>query len=344
VKTYNVAVLGATGAVGQELVDILLERQFPVKSLKLLASARSAGRVMEVGGERLVVEEVSPKSFAGVDLAFFMAGGSVSQRFAEAAKEHGAVVIDNSSAFRLDEGVPLVVPEVNAGDLEGHQGLVANPNCSTIIAVMALAPLHAAAGIKRMVVSTYQAVSGIGAAAIDDLRRQVEQYQAGEEITAETFPFPSAAKKYPMLFNLIPHIDVFEDGGYTKEEWKMVRETQKILHDDGIKITATTVRVPVFRSHSESINVEFHKPITADEAREILANAPGIKVYDDPAQQEYPMPILTTGDDLVWVGRIREDFTVPSGLNLWVVGDQIRKGAALNSVQIAEELIKRGLV
>jgi aspartate-semialdehyde dehydrogenase len=343
-KTYNVAVLGATGAVGQELMDILLERQFPIKSLKLLASARSAGRVMEIGGERLVVEEVSPESFAGVDLAFFMAGGSVSQRFAQAARDHGAVVIDNSSAFRLDEDVPLVVPEVNGDDLEKHQGLIANPNCSTTVAVMVLAPLHAAAGIKRVVVSTYQAVSGIGAAAIDDLNRQVAQYQAEEEISAETFPSPSAAKKYPMLFNLIPHIDVFEEGGYTKEEWKMVRETRKILHDDSMKITATTVRVPVMRSHSESINVEFHKPLTADEARKVLEKAPGVRVYDDPGEQEYPMPILTTGDDLVWVGRIREDFTVPSGLNLWVVGDQIRKGAALNTVQIAEELIKRDLV
>ena len=240
-KTYNVAVLGATGAVGQELVDILLERQFPIKSLKLLASARSAGRVMEIGGEPLVVEEVSPESIAGVDLALFMAGGSVSQQFAPAAWDHGAIVIDNSSAFRLDDDVPLVVPEVNGDDLEKHQGLIANPNCSTTIAVMALAPLHAAAGIKRVVVPTYQAVSGIGAAAIDDLKHQVAQYQGGEEITAKTFPSPSAAKKYPMLFNLIPHIDVFEEGGYTKEEWKMVRETQKILHDDRIKISATTV-------------------------------------------------------------------------------------------------------
>jgi aspartate-semialdehyde dehydrogenase len=343
-RAYNVAVLGATGAVGQELMDILLERKFPIKSLKLLASARSAGKVMEVGGERLVVEEAAPESFAGVDLAFFMAGGAVSKRFAQAARERGTVIIDNSSAFRLDPDVPLVVPEVNVDDLVNHQGVIANPNCSTIIAVMALAPLHAAAGIKRAVVSTYQAVSGIGAAAIDDLNRQVKQYQAGEPITAETFPSPSAAKQYPMLFNLIPQVDVFDEGGYTKEEWKMVWETQRILHDDGIKVTATTVRVPVFRSHSESINIEFHKPLTADEARSILEKAPGVKVYDDPAEQEYPMPVLTTGDDLVWVGRIREDSTVSSGLNLWVVGDQIRKGAALNTVQIAEELVKRDLV
>ena len=342
--TYNVAVLGATGAVGQELISILLERGFPIKSLKALASARSAGRVLEIGEKRLVVEEVSPENFDGVDIAFFMAGGSVSRQFAKAAQERGVVVIDNSSAFRMDPEVPLVVPEVNGDDLAGHRGIIANPNCSTTIAVMALAPLHFRAGLKRVVVSTYQAVSGIGAAAIDDMHKQVVQYTEKQPITASTFPSPSAAKHYQMLFNLIPHIDAFDEGGYTKEEWKMVRETQKILHDDSIQITATTVRVPVFRSHSESINVEFRKKLTLSDARQVLEQAPGVKVYDNPSKQEYPMPLLTTDDDRVWVGRIREDCTIPSGLNLWVVGDQIRKGAALNSVQIAEELVKRNLV
>ncbi len=342
--TYNVAVLGATGAVGQELIGILLERGFPIKSLKALASARSAGRVLEIGGKELVVQEVTSESFAGVDLAFFMAGASVSRQFAGIAKEQGVVVVDNSSAFRMDPEVPLIVPEVNSDDLAWHKGLIANPNCSTTIAVMALAPLHAHGGLKRVVVSTYQAVSGIGAAAIDDLKQQVMQYTQGQPITATTYPSPSAPKHYQMLFNLIPQIDVFDEGGYTKEEWKMVRETQKILHDDSIQITATTVRVPVFRSHSESINVELHKELGVADARRLLEEAPGIKVYDDPGEQEYPMPLVTTDDDRVWVGRIREDFTVPSGLNLWVVGDQIRKGAALNSVQIAEELIRRNLV
>lgn len=343
-RKYSVAILGATGAVGQELIGILRERKFPLKSLKLLASARSAGRVIEVDGERLAIEEATQESFADVDLAFFSAGGSISEAFASAAREQGTVVIDNTSAFRLDPDVPLVVPEVNGDDLAWHKGLIANPNCSTIIGVMALAPLHAEAGIKRIVVSTYQAVSGIGAAAIDDLQQQVEQYVKGEPITPRTFPSSSAPKQYQMLFNLIPHIDAFDEGDYTKEEWKMVRETRKILHDDHMPITCTTVRVPVFRSHSESINVELHRDLSADEARQILAKAPGIKVYDNPKEQEYPMPLLTTNGDLVWVGRIRKDYSVPRGLNLWVVGDQIRKGAALNSVQIAEELVKRELL
>ncbi len=343
-KKYNIAVLGATGAVGQELMGILREREFPIKSLKPLASARSAGRVIEVDGERLVVEEATSESFTDVDLAFFTAGGSISQAFVGAARDKGTVVIDNTSAFRLDPEVPLVVPEVNGEDLAWHKGLIANPNCSTTIGVMALAPLHARAGIKRVVVSTYQAVSGIGAAAIDDLHHQVEQYIQGQPITARTFPSASATKQYQMLFNVIPHIDAFDEGDYTKEEWKMVRETQKILHDDALQITCTTVRVPVFRSHSESINVELHQELTVAEARQILADAPGIKLYDNPAQQEYPMPLLTTNGDLVWVGRIRKDFSVPAGLNLWVVGDQIRKGAALNSVQIAEELLARKLL
>ncbi|NLK08269.1 MAG: aspartate-semialdehyde dehydrogenase [Firmicutes bacterium] len=343
-KNYNVAILGATGAVGQELVELLQERKFPIESLKLLASARSAGRVVQIGGENFTIEEAKPESFTGVDLAFFSAGGSVSETFVEAARASGTVVIDNTSAFRLNPEVPLVVPEVNGDDLAQHKGLIANPNCSTTIGVMALAPLHARARIKRVVFSTYQAVSGIGAAAIDDLNRQVEQYVKGETITAETFPSTASPKQYPMLFNLIPHIDSFDEGDYTKEEWKMVRETQKILHDDDLAITCTTVRVPVFRSHSESINVEFHDELGVEEARRVLAKTPGIKVFDNPQEQEYPMPIMTTYDDSIWVGRIRKDYSVPYGLNLWVVGDQIRKGAALNSVQIAEELINRELL
>lgn len=342
--TYNVAVLGATGAVGQELLSILMEREFPIKSFKVLASARSAGRILEVGGHEFQVEEATPESFTGIDLAFFSAGASVSKKFAPEATKRGAIVIDNTSAFRLEPEVPLVVPEVNPGDVSRHRGIIANPNCSTIIMVVVLAPLYREAGLKRVVVSTYQAVSGVGAMAIQDLHDQVMDYARGREITSRAFPMVAAARHYEMAFNVIPHIDVFTEGGYTKEEWKMVNETQKILHDETVRVTATTVRVPVFRSHAESVNVELKRKLTVSEVRSILAGAPGVRVYDNPEKQEYPMPILTSGRDEVWVGRIREDFTVEAGVNLWIVGDQLRKGAALNAVQIGEELIKRGLI
>jgi len=332
VNKVNVAILGATGAVGQELLEILLERQFPINSLKLLASPRSAGRELEFNGQKFVIEAVSAESFKDVDIAFFCAGGSVSQEWAQVATNAGAVVIDNTSAFRMDPNVPLVVPEVNGEAALNHQGIIANPNCSTIIMAMALKPIYNAVGIKRVVVSTYQAVSGAGNPAMDELKAQVLAYANDDEIKAEVF-------RYQILFNLIPHIDVADEAGYTKEEWKMINETKKIFGDDNIQITATTVRVPVMRSHSESINIETQEKLTVEQCKEILAKAPGIKVLDDLANYEYPMPLYTSGDDYVWVGRIREDLTVENGLNIWVVADQIRKGAALNAVQIGEYLL-----
>ncbi|NLM95442.1 MAG: aspartate-semialdehyde dehydrogenase [Firmicutes bacterium] len=343
-SSYNVAILGATGVVGQELVQILMERRFPVAKLRLLASARSAGRELTVDGEKMVIEEVTPQAFNGVDLAFFTAGASVSREFVDAARKAGTVVIDNTSAFRMDPAVPLVVPEVNAKDIHQHQGVIANPNCSTIIMVVPLKPLHDRAQIKRIVVSTYQAVSGAGAAAMDELVEQVKSYAAGRPLEAKALPYKSAPKHYQIAFNLLPHIDSFAEDGYTKEEWKMVNETQKIFGDKTIRVTATTVRVPVLRSHSESINVEFTKPISPEEAKALLADAPGVVLQDDPEAMEYPMPLDVADQDPVYVGRIRVDRTVPHGLNLWVVGDQIRKGAALNSVQIAEYMVANGLL
>lgn len=337
--TKNIAILGATGAVGIELLEILEERRFPVGDVKLLASARSAGRKMHGLGRDLIVEEVSEESFRGIDIAFFAAGAGVSRKWAPIAVEQGVVVIDNSSAFRMDPDVPLVVPEVNAEDIAHHKGIIANPNCSTTIMVVALQPLHQAAGIKRVVVSTYQAVSGVGAAAIKELEEQTLAFVKGEEMPLSCFPSPSAEKHYQMIFNVIPHIDVFLDNGYTKEEMKMICETRKIMHLPELRVTATTVRVPVFRSHAESINVELERRLSVEEAKEILSQAPGIKVVDDPKHQEYPMPLDTTYKDEVFVGRIRVDDSVPAGLNLWVVSDQIRKGAALNAVQIAEYLL-----
>ncbi len=331
-KKYNVAIVGATGAVGQEFLKILTERKFPVGNLKLLATSRSAGKIIHWQGTDYVVEETRPDAFTGVDIALF-AGGSASTEFAMDAVARGAVVIDNSSAFRLDPDVPLVVPEVNPEDVEWHKGIIANPNCSTIIMVAALKPLHDAAGITRVVVSTYQAVSGAGREGIEELETQVGQFSRGEETRPQAFP-------YQIAFNLIPRIDVFQEGDYTKEEWKMVKETQKILHAPDMAITATTVRVPVFRSHSESVNVETEQKLTAAEAKYILAKAPGIIVIDDPAGDRYPMPLTAADTDEVYVGRIREDFSISNGLNLWVVGDQIRKGAATNAIQIAELLTK----
>jgi len=335
---YNVAVLGATGAVGQELLSILVERGFPIASLRLLASPRSAGRTVVVGGRDYVVEAVHEEAFAGIDIAFFCAGGSVSQRWAQAAVQAGAVVIDNTSAFRLQPEVPLVVPEVNGRAALQHRGIIANPNCSTIIMVMALKPILDEAGIKRVVVSTYQAVSGAGFAAMEELRQQTEDYVMGRELEARVLPVSSGERHYPIAFNLIPQIDVFAEDGYTKEEWKMVKETQKILDVPNLPVSATTVRVPTLRCHCEAVNVETEEELSPERCREILARFPGVKVMDSPAEQLYPMPLFTSGLDDVYVGRIRRDLTVPHGLNLWVVGDQIRKGAALNAVQIAEYL------
>ena len=342
-RKYSVAILGATGAVGQEFLRLMEERNFPFGELKMLASKRSAGKKITFMGKEYTVEEATEDSFEGVEIALF-AGGSASKTFAPAAVRHGAVVIDNSSAFRMDPNVPLIVPEVNPEAIKEHKGIIANPNCSTIIMVMALKPLHDYAKIKRCVVSTYQAVSGAGKEGLEELEVQVNAIVKGEEVQCNIFPGASQPKHYQIAFNLLPHIDVFVEDDYTKEEMKMVHETHKILNDYTIGISPTTVRVPVYRSHSESINLEFENEISADKARELLAAFPGVIVEDDPSEQIYPMPLYTSDKDEVFVGRVRPDKSVAHGLNLWVVGDQIRKGAALNALQIAEYMIAHELV
>ena len=328
----RVAVAGVTGAVGQDMLRVLEARNFPVDSLKGLASHRSVGKRVKFRGEDVVVEELKDDSFADVDVALFSAGAARSREFAPAAVRSGAIVVDNSSAFRMEPDVPLVVPEVNPEAVQNHQGIIANPNCSTIIMVVVLWPIHQAACIRRVVVSTYQAVSGAGAKGIRELDAQTRQVLAGESAAPELFP-------YQIAFNLIPHIDVFQPNGYTKEEMKMVLETRKIMGDESLRVTATTIRVPVFRAHSESLNIETERKLTADEVREVLADAPGVRVVDDPAQNRYPMPLDATNQDDVLVGRIREDASVENGIDLWLSGDQILKGAALNAVQIAELLL-----
>jgi aspartate-semialdehyde dehydrogenase len=337
-KQYNVAVAGATGAVGNEMVSILEQRNFPVGELKLLASTRGAGTRMEFKGKSYTVEVMDENSFKGIDIGLFSPGGSVSQKFAPIAGRAGCVVIDNTSAFRMDPDVPLVVPEVNAHAIARYskKNIIANPNCSTIQMVVALKPIHDAAGIRRIVVSTYQSVSGTGRKAIQELESQVLAIYNNQEIKAEVYP-------HQIAFNCLPHIDVFLENGYTKEEMKMVNETRKIMEDDSIRVTATTVRVPVFYSHSESINIETEKKITANEVRKILSGAPGVIVVDDPTNKEYPLAVNAAGKDATFVGRIREDESIPNGINLWVVSDNIRKGAALNAVQIAEILIEKYL-
>ena len=336
-KGYTVAIVGATGAVGQEIAAVLAERNFPVANLVPLASRRSAGRKIVFQGKEYSVQESLPSSFAGVDIAFFSAGTGVSRELAPEAVKHGCVVIDNSNAFRMEPDVPLVVPEVNPQDLEGHRGLIANPNCSTIQMVVVLKPLHDFKPIKRVVVSTYQAVSGTGLEAMAELTQQCKDILAGNQPKVEVYPHQTA-------FNILPHIDVFDETGYTLEEWKMVRETKKIMGDESIAVTATTVRVPVYRGHSEAINIETEGKITPAQAREILSRAPGVQVVDDPEKLQYPLPLMAAGKDEVFVGRIREDFTVSNGLNMWIVADNLRKGAALNAVQIAETLIEKKLL
>jgi aspartate-semialdehyde dehydrogenase len=333
-ESFRVAVAGATGAVGREMLKVLEQREFPVSEVIPLASSRSAGSVVVFKDEELTVRELNEESFRSVDLALFSAGGSVSEKFAPIAAKSGCVVVDNSSAWRMDPEVPLVVPEVNPDDLEKHKGIIANPNCSTIQMVVVLKPLHDEATIKRIVISTYQAVSGTGQKAVDELENQVKQLFAMKEIEPKVYP-------YQIAFNCLPHIDVFLDNGYTKEEMKMVNETRKIMGDAELRITATTVRVPVFYGHSESVNVETERKITAKQARAILSQAPGVKVLDNPAEKIYPMPLFAAGEDHTFVGRIREDESIANGLNLWIVADNIRKGAALNAVQIAEELVRR---
>jgi len=328
---YNVAIVGATGAVGNEMIEVLEERGFPVGDLKFFASERSAGETLPYKEEEFEVELLGEKVFHGIDIALFSAGEKISLEFAPKAVQAGAVVIDNSSAFRMDPQVPLVVPEVNPGAVKRHQGIIANPNCSTIQMVVALKPLHDAARIRRIVVTTFQSVSGKGREAMDELFDQTRAVIGFQDVTVGVFP-------YQIAFNCLPHIDVFLENGYTKEEMKMVHETRKILEDDSIRITATTVRVPVYIGHSEAINIETEKKIPANEARAILSAAPGVIVYDDPARDIYPVPLNVAGKDEVFVGRIREDESIPNGLNLWVVADNLRKGAATNAIQIAEIL------
>lgn len=328
-KRYNVAVVGATGMVGRTFLKVLEEYNLPVENYYLFASKKSAGKKINFMGKEYTVEELTENSFdRDIDIALFSAGGSTSEKFAPIAASKGCIVIDNSSAWRMDEKVPLVVPEVNPEDISWNNGIIANPNCSTIQAMVAMKPLHDKFKIKRVVYSTYQAVSGAGQQGYKDLEDGI----SGKAPTK----FP-----YPIFSNCLPHIDVFEENGYTKEEMKMVNETHKILHDDGIKVTATAVRVPVFNSHSESINLEFEKPFELSEVIETLKNAPGIVIEDDLKNNVYPMAVNATGHDEVFVGRIRRDFSVENGINIWVVADNIRKGAASNAVQIAKVLISQ---
>lgn len=334
-KGYKVAVVGATGAVGREMVSVLEEREFPVEELLLLASERTKGEKLRFHAEELVVGLLEESSFEGVDIALFSAGGEISRRFATSATKAGAVVVDNSSAFRMEPDVPLVVPEVNAEDIAGHEakGIIANPNCSTIQMLVAIAPLHRAAGLTRVRAATYQSVSGAGQKGINELSTQIRRLFNSQEVDTEVFP-------HRIAFNVIPHIDDFRENGYSGEEMKMVEETKKILHLPDLPVSATCVRIPVFYGHAEAISVETARKLTADEAREILRNAEGVKLLDSPAERVYPMPLLAAGDDATLVGRVREDLAHPQGLELFVVADNVRKGAATNAVQIAERLVR----
>lgn len=338
---YNVAVVGATGMVGQKMIEVLIERDFPFKELKLLASSRSANQKIDVGGKQYTVEDLKAESFAGVDFAFFSAGGDISKTFAPEAVKHGTVVIDNSSAFRMDPSVPLVVPEVNPDSVFEHKGIIANPNCSTIQMVVALKPLQDAVPMKRVVAATYQAVSGAGKEAVDELLEHSRAFLEGQSVHPERIPHKGAKRNYQLAFNCVPQIDVFVEDGYCKEEIKMINETRKIMGLPKLPVTATTVRVPVVTSHSIAVNVEFSGPLDGKKARELLIKAPGVVLLDDPADLSYPMPLHAADDDAVFVGRIRPDHSVEHGLNLWVVSDNIRKGAATNSIQIAELLINK---
>ncbi len=336
-KGYRVAIVGATGLVGQEFIKVLQQRNFPMESISLYASDRSIGKKMFVNHIEAEVKETTPDSFKGIDIALFSAGAEISKYFSPIAAQTGAVVVDNSAAFRMVPSVPLVVPEINAEDIRLHTGIIANPNCSTIQMVVALYPLHRVNPIKRIVVSTYQSVSGTGSAAIEELNAQARQVLDGQMAVPHVYP-------HQIAFNILPEIDVFLDNGYTKEEWKMVEETRKIMHADNIAVSATCARVPVFVSHSEAVHAEFTEPISVDEVRRILSQAPGVKVLDDPVISLYPQPWSAAGTDEVFVGRIRQDASHNRGIAMWIVSDNIRKGAALNAVQIAEEMIKRDWV
>ena len=332
-RAPHVAVVGATGAVGVEMIETLEKRNFPVGKLTLLASARSVGKTLPFRGEKHTVAELKKDSFHGVDIALFSAGGGTSREFAPAAAQAGCVVIDNSSAFRQDDQVPLVVPEINAADARQHKGIIANPNCTTIITLMALYPLHRAFGVTRVFASSYQAVSGTGAKALEELQRQVRQIASGEPVTREVYP-------HQIAFNVLPHVDAFLADGYTKEEMKMQVEGRKIMHHPTFRASVTCVRVPVYRAHSVAVSAEFEKPVTVDAARQVLSHAPGLDVVDDPTHNRYPMPLDTSGKYNCAVGRLRKDVALDNGLCFWVSGDQLLKGAALNAVQIAEELIR----
>ena len=332
-KTPHIAVVGATGAVGIEMIKTLEKRNFPVGKLTLLASARSVGKKLKFKGQDVAVTELTKDAFMGVDIALFSAGGSISKEFAPIAAKAGCVVVDNSSAFRMDPEVPLVVPEINPEDVKKHKGILANPNCTTAITLMALYPLHRAFGVKRIFASSYQAVSGTGAKAIEELERQVGQVVKGEPVTKEVYP-------HQIAHNVIPQVDSFLATGYTKEEMKMENEGRKIMHHPGFRASVTCVRVPVYRSHSIAVSAEFEKPVSVEAARAVLAKAPGLDVVDEPEKKEYPMPLHTSENYNCAVGRLRMDCALDNGLCFWVSGDQLLKGAALNAVQIAEELLK----
>ena len=329
----TVAVVGVTGAVGQTTLKLLDERKFPVKALRVFASERSVGKTVTFKGETIRLGKLGPEAFTGVDIALFSAGSSQSKEYAPLAVKGGAVVVDKSSAFRMDPTVPLVVPEINAHALKGHRGIVACPNCTTIVTVMPLKPLHDAGRLRRVIATSYQAVSGAGVTGVEELRSQTLAWARGEAIAPKYF-------LHQIAFNLIPHIDKFDDGGYTGEEMKLVHEVRKILETPDLAVSPTTVRVPVFTTHSVAVNAETEIPVSPDKARELFARFPGITLWDDPSQNRYPMPVTVEGQDDCFVGRIRQDLTLPNALNFWVVGDQLRKGAALNGIQIAELLIR----
>jgi len=334
-KKYHVAIVGATGAVGVEMIRVLERRQFPVGQLTLLASARSAGKKLTFRGGEITIQELTADAFAGVDIALFSAGGGISKQFAPHAVAADAVVVDNSSAFRMDPTVPLVIPEINGADVASHRGIIANPNCTTAITLMALHPLHEAFGVTRVFASSYQAVSGTGAAAIVELEAQSKAIASGASLA----DIPRSVYPYQIAFNVLPQVDSFLDDGYTKEEMKMQNEGRRILHHPTFKASVTCVRVPVYRAHSVAVSAEFERPVSLEKARAALAQAPGLKINDDPATQSYPMPIFTSGQDDCEIGRLRIDCALDNGLAFWVSGDQILKGAALNAVQIAELLV-----
>lgn len=344
-KGYRVAVVGATGAVGQQMIQTLENRDFPVSELLLLSSSRSAGSKVTYKGKEITVQEAKPESFEGIDIALFSAGGSVSKELAPEAVKRGAIVVDNTSAFRMDENIPLVVPEVNEADLHSHNGIIANPNCSTIQMVVALEPLRQNFGLEKIIVSTYQAVSGAGAAAVQELEEQTQAILNGEQYEPKILPVKSADKHYQIAFNAIPQIDNFVDNGFTYEEMKMINETKKIMHMPELQVAATCVRLPVGTGHSESVYFEVGQSgVTAAEVKQLLAEAPGVVLQDDPEQQLYPMPAFCVGKNDVFVGRVRKDLDNDKGFHMWVVSDNLLKGAAWNSVQIAESLVKLGIV